>query len=64
MISMIYKLEELAQMHSTRKIIQGGKDGWYKMLGSDAKPSQKYQLNKQGGSLTPNVSNINILDKK
>lgn len=64
MISMIYKLEELAQIHSTRKIIQGGKDGWYKILGNDAKPSQKYQLNKQGGSLTPNVININIIDKK
>ncbi|WP_422047497.1 hypothetical protein [Rosenbergiella metrosideri] len=45
-------------------LIQGGKDGWYKMLGSDAKPSQKYQLDKQGGSLTPDVNNINVLDKK
>ena len=48
----------------SNSLIQGGKDGWYKMLGSDAKPSQKYQLNKQGGSLTLNVNNINILDKK
>ncbi len=45
-------------------LIQGGKDGWYKMLGSDAKPSQKYQLDKQGGSLTPDVNNINVLGKK
>jgi RHS repeat-associated protein len=48
----------------TNSLIQGGKEGWYKLLGSDAKPSQKYLLNKQGGTLTPNVSNIRIVDKK
>ncbi|MFJ5443385.1 hemagglutinin repeat-containing protein [Pectobacterium sp. CHL-2024] len=48
----------------SNSLIQGGKDGWYKMLGSDAKPSQKYQLNKQGGVLTPSVSNINVVDGK
>lgn len=34
------------------------------MLGTDAKPSQKYQLDKQGGSLTANINNINVIDKK
>jgi RHS repeat-associated protein len=48
----------------TNSLIQGGKEGWYKLLGSDAKLSQKYLLNKQGGTLTPNVSNIRIVDKK
>lgn len=48
----------------TNSLIQGGKDGWYKMLGPDAKPSQLYLLNKQGGTLTPEVSNISIVDRK
>lgn len=48
----------------TNSLIQGGKDGWYKMLGPDAKPSQKYLLNKQGGSLTPDLSNIKVVGKK
>ena len=34
------------------------------MLGPDAKPSQKYLLNKQKGSLTPDVSNIKVVGKK
>lgn len=48
----------------TNSLIQGGKDGWYKMLDPDAKPSQKYLLNKQKGSLTPDVSNIKVVGKK
>nr|WP_237397765.1 RHS repeat-associated core domain-containing protein [Gilliamella sp. Pas-s25] len=48
----------------TNSLIQGGKEGWYKLLGPDAKLSQKYLLNKQGGTLTPNVNNIQIVDKK
>jgi len=48
----------------TNSLIKGGNDGWYKMLGTDAKPSQQYLLNKQGGILTPNVSNINVIDIK
>lgn len=34
------------------------------MLDPDAKPSQKYLLNKQKGSLTPDVSNIKVVGKK
>lgn len=39
-------------------------NGWYKMLGPDAQLSQKYLLNKRGGSLTPDVSNIKVVGKK
>ena len=48
----------------TNSLIQGGNEGWYKMLGPNASGSQKYLLEKQGGSLTPNISNINVIDTK
>ena len=31
----------------TNSLIQGGKNGWYKMLDPDANSSQKYLLNKR-----------------
>lgn len=48
----------------TNILIQGGKKGWYKMLDPNANPSQKYLLNKKGGSVTPDVSNIKVVGKK
>ncbi|GAA5107834.1 hypothetical protein GCM10023211_09370 [Orbus sasakiae] len=48
----------------SNSLIQGGNEGWYKMIGPNAQPSQKYQVEKKGGSLTPDVSNIKILEHK
>jgi filamentous hemagglutinin len=45
-------------------LLQGGKDGWFKMIGPDAMNSQKFLLNKQGGVQLPSVKNIRILDSK
>ncbi|CAM3036459.1 filamentous hemagglutinin [Pseudomonas gessardii] len=45
-------------------LLQGGKEGWYKMIGPDASKSQQYLLNKQGGEHLPEVKNINVLDSK
>jgi len=45
-------------------LLQGGKDGWYKMIGPDASKSQQFLLNKQGGEHLPEVKNITILDSK
>ncbi|MDU8359244.1 DUF637 domain-containing protein [Pseudomonas syringae group sp. J309-1] len=45
-------------------LLQGGKDGWFKMIGPDAGKSQQFLLNKQGGEHLPAIKNIEILDKK
>ncbi|MCQ9424353.1 DUF637 domain-containing protein [Pseudomonas sp. LJDD11] len=45
-------------------LLQGGKDGWFKMIGPDASKSQQFLLNKQGGEHLPAIKNIEILDKK
>ncbi|WP_070356517.1 filamentous hemagglutinin N-terminal domain-containing protein [Pseudomonas lutea] len=45
-------------------LLQGGKDGWFKMIGPDAGKSQQFLLNKQGGEYLPAIKNIEILDKK
>ncbi len=45
-------------------LLQGGKEGWYKMIGQDASKSQQYLLKKQGGEHLPEVKNIKILDRK
>jgi filamentous hemagglutinin len=45
-------------------LLQGGKEGWYKMIGQDASKSQQYLLEKQGGEHLPEVKNIKILDRK
>ena len=45
-------------------LLQGGKEGWYKMIGPDASKSQQYLLNKQGGEHLPGVKNIMVLDSK
>ena len=44
--------------------LQGEKDGWFKLIGPDASKSQKFMLNKQGGSQLPEVKNITVVDKK
>ncbi len=45
-------------------LLQGGKDGWFKMIGPDAGKSQQFLLNKQGGEHLPAIKNIEIIDKK
>jgi len=45
-------------------LLQGGKEGWYKMIGPDASRSQQYLLDKQGGEHLPEVKNITVLDSK
>ncbi|WP_134434926.1 hypothetical protein [Pseudomonas azotoformans] len=45
-------------------LLQGGKEGWYRMIGLDASKSQQYLLNKQGGEYLPEVKNITVLDSK
>ena len=48
----------------TNSLLKGGKDGWFKLIGPDANASQQLLLNKQGGTQSPDVKNIVILDKK
>nr|WP_258078920.1 hemagglutinin repeat-containing protein [Xanthomonas arboricola] len=45
-------------------LVQGGKQGWFKMLGPDASKSQKFMLGKQGGEELPQVGNVKVVDKK
>lgn len=45
-------------------LVQGGKQGWFKMLGPDASKSQKFMLGKQGGEELPKVGNVKIVDMK
>jgi filamentous hemagglutinin len=45
-------------------LLQGGKDGLFKLIGPDASKSQQFMLNKQGGSQLPEVKNITVVDKK
>jgi RHS repeat-associated protein len=44
-------------------LLQGGKQGWLKMLGPDASKSQQYLLQKQGGSLLPQYQNLSPILK-
>lgn len=48
----------------TNSLLQGGKDGWFKLIGPDASKSQQFMPNKQGGSQLPEVKNITVVDKK
>ncbi|ALU91789.1 filamentous hemagglutinin outer membrane protein [Herbaspirillum rubrisubalbicans M1] len=48
----------------TSSLLQGGKEGWFKMIGPDASKSQKYLLNKQNGELLPKVLNIQQVERK
>ncbi|WP_177329233.1 hemagglutinin repeat-containing protein, partial [Pseudomonas sp. SHC52] len=48
----------------TNSLLQGGKEGWFKMIGPDASKSQQFLLNKQGGEHLPEVKNILIRDRK
>lgn len=45
-------------------LLQGGKDGWFKLICPDASKSQQFLLNKQGGSQLPDAKNITVLEKK
>jgi RHS repeat-associated protein len=42
----------------TKSLLQGGKDGWFKMIGPDASKTMQYQLNKQGGVMLPQFKNL------
>lgn len=48
----------------TNSLLQGGKDGWFKLIGPDASKSQQFMLNKQGGNQLPEVKNLKVVDKK
>ena len=45
-------------------LLQGGKDGWFKMINDDANNSQKKLLQKKGGVLSPDVNDIRVLGGK
>ena len=45
-------------------LLQGGKDGWFKMVNDDASNSQKNLLQKKGGILSPDVNDIRVLGEK
>ncbi len=50
---------------SKSSLLQGGKDGWLKMLGPGARDSQLYMLQKQGGQILPKHQNLSpILQRK
>jgi hypothetical protein len=42
----------------TNSLLQGGKQGWFKILGTNASRSQQHLLQKQGGSLLPQYQNL------
>ncbi|WP_223815934.1 two-partner secretion domain-containing protein [Pseudomonas chlororaphis] len=48
----------------SNSLLQGGKEGWFKMIGPDASKSQQFLLNKQGGEHLPEIKNIEVLDRK
>ncbi|WP_230669537.1 RHS repeat-associated core domain-containing protein [Pseudomonas fluorescens] len=48
----------------TSSLLQGGKTGWFKLIGPDAGKSQQYMLKKQGGEHLPSADNIITVDKK
>jgi filamentous hemagglutinin len=48
----------------SNSLLQGGKVGWFKMIGPDASMSQQYLLNKQGGAHLPGFANMDIIDIK
>ena len=45
-------------------LLQGGKDGWFKMVNDDASNSQKNLLQKKGGILSPDINDIRVLGEK
>jgi len=45
----------------TNSLLQGGKDGWFKILGPNATKSQLYLLEKQGGQLLPPYRNLSSI---
>ncbi|MDR2039448.1 MAG: hypothetical protein LBQ60_16115 [Bacteroidales bacterium] len=47
----------------TNSLLQGGKQGWFKMLGPNASKSQQYLLQKQGGPLLPQYQNLSPILK-
>lgn len=50
---------------SKASLLQGGQLDWYKLVGPNAPKSMKFMLDKQGGELLPEVSNLTgILRRK
>ena len=46
-------------------LLQGGKQGWFKVIGPSAGKAMQSQLTKQGGQVLPSVQNIsNVLKIK
>jgi len=48
----------------TNSLLQGGNEGWFKLIGPDANRSQQFLLNKQGGTQLPPFYNISVKDSK
>ncbi len=48
---------------ATNSLLQGGKEGWLKMIGPSASKSQKFLLQKQGGQLLPKYKNLSKILK-
>ena len=44
-------------------LLQGGKEGWFKMIGPNASKSQQYLLQKQGGTMLPQYQNLSPIIK-
>lgn len=42
-------------------LLQGGKDGWFKMIGPEAGKSQQFMFNRQGGEHLPAIKSIEVL---
>jgi hypothetical protein len=47
----------------TNSLLQGGKAGWFKLIGPNAPKSQLYMLEKQGGQLLPKIKNLSPILK-
>ncbi|EOG4086906.1 RHS repeat-associated core domain-containing protein [Acinetobacter baumannii] len=49
----------------SNSLLKGGAEGWYKIVGPNASKSQKYMIQKQGGTLLPPYRNLTpILERK
>lgn len=49
---------------SSSGLLQGGKDGWYKMIGPDASKFPRCLLLQTGWRISPELKNITVLDRK
>lgn len=45
----------------SNSLLQAGKEGWFKLIGTHASKSQQYILQKQGGSLLAQYKNLSTI---